>query len=879
MKKHILLAMIIFTMFLLSVNTTQARIFSHINYMDSNSTLISTLNNINVVSDFIKLNENTFEFLYFDTSNRLFDVIYYVNNNTYTASQINLSIGVNIPRENFNFFEGNSKKYVVLLNDTLDKLILLEKDSSWNEQIFNLTFSITNGNSFDCNFIDNDIYCVVLEPRPYSHVDNAFIKINDSVTKIANIDVDRNYDVAEPLMIWYSKFTNNIVSAFGGSSNFEYFDELIGSSIRRGILYNNYEYGKVYSLGSSTRNDFYILMEKNTIKYIFHNNYTYGISCDLELESSIGSWYSCNDTLSIFNDVYTYKSRIHPKYDDYGNIHLINFDNSNNVVELYQNNDSTDWNLITTGVNVNLDSGYNGLSFVLLNETNLVVGYVYYNQLHLYSVEHGLTPQYHAPEKSVYLGFEKSKYVNVYYPYTGFLCTCNIGTKTVEYPEDWYVVNPKIHDVVPDTTAYQFDFLKMSSKFSYEGQKSLKMWYLPPQERIPNGKNCTWNVTTNVTDCYWSGGSAMYCENMTSGYIPEIRKNVNNSIFVEKNITLPTPYISLSFKVRKCLEPELKSSAVFLCNDNLCYTNTQRCDEKVYGSISTYIKDADTGEVILDATSDVEYSNIWETREYAIDSLEPNKTYTIGFGILPEYGEVDSRYYCVYLDDVNIDIRTKPLTCVSECVGLTRIERTCKKYDENGYCVICEEQTIENSPLCISNPDVLEKVQSCEDWCGCEMYEKGDPNYYTKYVGTIMEGCNITEEGAEKCCQWTEVKNSDYCKNYCAEKEQQEYQEQTPLTPLINVTEFEEGGLPPLFVYIFTPAIFSLLIAMSITVLISGKIQEHGKRISWQFAMVIFISLLGIFSLIGWFPIWFILILIIIAGMILIKFGGIFGGD
>ncbi len=333
--------------------------------------------------------------------------------------------------------------------------------------------------------------------------------------------------------------------------------------------------------------------------------------------------------------------------------------------------------------------------------------------------------------------------------------------------------------------------------------------------------------------------------------------------------------------MRKCIEPELKSPAVLLCHGDKCYTNSEGCGEQVYGRITTYLKNVTTGAFLVDITSDVTYANLWEIREYGIDSLQPNETYTIGFGIIPPYGQVDADCYCIYIDDVNIDIRTQPLICASECIGTTRIQRFCKEY-VGDVCVICEQKSIVNSPLCIADEDVIEKVETCEDWCGCDLYDSGHADYYTKFVGTIIEGCNITLEGTEKCCLWTEVENSEFCVGYCTELEEQEEAEETMFTPVVNETEWIESGMPSWALGFLTPVFIAIIIALGFTALVSGKIGERFKTgLPWQFALIVFLTILGVMSLpqVGLFPWWLLLILIIISGAILVKFGGILGGE
>lgn len=623
---------------------------------------------------------------------------------------------------------------------------------------------------------------------------------------------------------------------------------------------------------------------------------------------------------------------------------------------------------------------------------------------------------YVVPEKSVYLGFEDYRTTNVWYNLWGWGCIgCDSETKEVLYPDGWIIENPKIKVLNKNNrTALQFDFLKMTSETAYEGDKSLKMWNIPPQLRIPevsnfielintyfsswiessdysnegwlnpenafsdndfsfatgeanenisyknfdfsfipdtcsNIINLTVRLDTNkggspdtvVYDCIkvkinntWSEcrtiptltvGETTYlryfgtfannycvedlngfevrlelssgvgdveldyiavefeiynpdslsfyenilCGNQTIGIFPDIYKEIdtdeNISIFVEKNITLPTPYMSTSFKIKKCIEPELKFYSTPICLDfyDHCYTHDEDCNYESKGTITYYLKDAETGEFLYDIKSEVIYPNKWEIREYAIDSLQPNKVYTIGFAVIPE-STVDSDYYCIYLDDVNIDIRNIPLVCASECDNSDEIRRYCKEYDELGFCVVCEQIVIINSPNCLTSDSVINKVESCEDWCGCEEYDIGHSDYHTKYIGSIIEGCNITLHGIDKCCEYTETENSEYCIEFCEEwVEQGEGKLDEPLSVIAD--RFDELGIPEWSGKFFSP----IMIIFYIILIIMAILTYITK--SWEFGVITGLILMMVLGTLFIELLWIVILIIIVAGFILAK--------
>ena len=338
---------------------------------------------------------------------------------------------------------------------------------------------------------------------------------------------------------------------------------------------------------------------------------------------------------------------------------------------------------------------------------------------------------------------------------------------------------------------------------------------------------------TQLTSVYEN----IICGNQSIGIFPDIRQVIdtdeNTSIFVERNITLPSSFMSASFKVKKCVEPELKHFSIPICFEftDHCYTHTETCDYESKGSITFYLKDI-AGNFLHEIRSVVSYPNKWEIREYAIDSLQPNTEYTIGFAVEPE-SEVDPDYYCVYLDDVRIDIRNSPLVCESECdKNGNEIQRNCKE-TVNDVCVVCEEIEILKSPNCMASQDVIDKILSCSDWCGCENFDNDNENYNTKFVGNLIDGCNETLHGIDKCCEYTEIEDSDYCIDFCEQLE-------AGKTPDVIQDILDSRGIG--FLGNFVSGVF---IVLMIVILNCAYISKKAMNGSWQgFVALLIIEML-----------------------------------
>ncbi len=592
--------------------------------------------------------------------------------------------------------------------------------------------------------------------------------------------------------------------------------------------------------------------------------------------------------------------------------------------------------------------------------------------------QNGLSPDkieyalcYVLPDESINFGFENWTTRNVWYNHIGFACGCFSETKEVLYPSDWYVENPTVR--IADASNKEgklYDFVKMTSETAYEGDKSLKMWNIAPQQFIPDvstflgvdntsiiivspinyTNNTGWidptfafnegssantvgtsyitynnysinssflasddslrNFTVDVytkkdnpsetinyscvqiyLDGTWStcqsfpitntlthnyldfttfaqsytkeeldtlqirvttnGGTgtlrlnwlpiiveyfdenyivqnwqSMICGNQTTGIYPDLRNTFDDSVFIERNITLPTPYMSASFKVKKCSTPEFKFTSPNIFGIPICwslldyyYTSSQYSEENIKGRISFYLKDSNNN-FLTDITSQVTFPNQWESREYAIDSLQTGETYTMGLAVVPD-STADGTTYCIYVDDVNIDIRDQALVCTSECDDETRIERTCKQY-VGLTCTICEEVRYYSSE-CIGSQDVIDKLGTCSDWCGCEdstIYPVGSDGYDTKFVGNYIDGCNVTNEGNERCCNYNEIEDSQYCVDWCSENVLTD-----PVSQDLQ-TAFDEAGVGWAGAF-FTAIFIVLMVIVGISVIVSFILDKN----------------------------------------------------
>lgn len=440
---------------------------------------------------------------------------------------------------------------------------------------------------------------------------------------------------------------------------------------------------------------------------------------------------------------------------------------------------------------------------------------------------------YSGPDEELWLGFYGQVTRNVWYSFLEWTCLCSIRVRSINYPDDWtanpsYLFNYTNYGTPPvNTTAYLYDYLKMTNEYSADGDsRCLKMWYIPPKANMPQGM---FNPDVQT----------ITCGNETAGAYPTLEHAFNESLFVERNVTFPSPYMTLFFNVRKCAKPEphyLGPWWFFFqpCGPNTCYTHSGNCTEVPKGRILTQVVDADTSEIIFNDVTNVQETATWEAREYLMDELNITHNYTLRFALVPPAANVDPDSYCIYLDNVNFYVRDEPLVCQSYCdediYGLLH-----RATNISGACVY---KQIQLSPVCVDDEEIIERIAEHESFCdpGCE---SSNYRYYRWDNETLV---------------WEITENSFYCREWCiTEAEEEEMTE----SDIENITEAASFFLTPMFI--------SILVSLGIGGLIGAKTQQASLAV-----LTVMILLLG-FTFVGFFPSWIFMVVIIIAGFLFAK--------
>lgn len=425
---------------------------------------------------------------------------------------------------------------------------------------------------------------------------------------------------------------------------------------------------------------------------------------------------------------------------------------------------------------------------------------------------------YEIPYWSLDLGFESGYSAQASKCIHGWLCIPAIVNRSPDYPTSWTVVNSQY-----------YDFLEMSTDDSTVGSKSLKMWYIPPM-------NFTYLAPTQT------------CGYNAIGNFPEINRGINNALFIEAPVTFPSPLMSVSFDIKKCASSVVQEEPYFLCGNKICYENYGSCSNKTpSGKFVFKIYDTNTSSTKFELYQDADIK--WTPYTISTENLNlvPNRTYNLIFAVNP-YDIYSPDAHCVYIDNVRVDVRTTTLTC--ESAYCEALDYYIPKIINN----TCTFEIEKLSSKCVST-SVKDELENCSDFC----------------IGTTYYDLKLVQGG---CKQVSALENAEQCVEIEEQLSQEEMMSQ-PIPIIKDTVEslVGEGYLEQQnigWILFFTSPYFLLLIiAIAIAGYVTVKIPTgHGA----VFGVVVFMVILSVYAIVGLFPIWFILIEIVLAGFLVAKF-------
>lgn len=278
-------------------------------------------------------------------------------------------------------------------------------------------------------------------------------------------------------------------------------------------------------------------------------------------------------------------------------------------------------------------------------------------------------------------------------------CGWEISNVTRDTPVGWTVF-----EYDGGYTGLQRDFLRMTSEWSTEGSRSLKMWYIPPKMGEP---------ITNET-----------CGNSTQGYVPVITQDVSNSTFsISYNVTFPAENMMLSFDVKGCPDQVIQHDSlttifgIELC-PQACYAGN--CTTTPESSFQFLLRDED-GSIVTNYYDD--YVSPYDADTVQLDltglGIVAGENYTLQFQTDPE--NLNSQAgNCVMFDKVRYNVLAEPYLDVvggdcaigSKCIGTTLYMT--HEY-ENGACVVVKKEDACGMPT-----EILEKIENRENYCDLE---------------------------------------------------------------------------------------------------------------------------------------------------------------
>lgn len=351
---------------------------------------------------------------------------------------------------------------------------------------------------------------------------------------------------------------------------------------------------------------------------------------------------------------------------------------------------------------------------------------------------------YSFPEVFIRLGFEEFNWTDVWN--CRYYGACQMGafprSPSRKYPINWTVQVTNVTDNTTNYTARIDDVIDISDHDSAHGSYSLKMWYIPPKDHLPNP------VSDNYTN------TQVICDyNITEGRSPLVYQEVSNDTWLYQDVTAYSRYMSLFFQVRKCDEVELQHSDCFFGlfpSDWYSHNGTNITPE---GRLRVSVIDMTDLDWVIDDSFDVDNVDFNRgIKEYQMNNLTFNNTYRIGFMVSPKYGGQDMNSYCVYVDNVLANFRSNALSCSPYCVN---------DYDQDGindYTYIrsqnvteteCITEILRTNENCVPE-DVREQVINEENFCvGTTLYTYDEElsEYVTLTNSTI---CAVLQEETDE---------------------------------------------------------------------------------------------------------------------------------
>jgi hypothetical protein len=488
------------------------------------------------------------------------------------------------------------------------------------------------------------------------------------------------------------------------------------------------------------------------------------------------------------------------------------------------------------------------------------------------------------PEQSIFIGFDSGSSQNTFYCNEGLyniftsLCARDPVVKTRSVPSGWqrngYYATDNASAGGTGLSGWIEDYVDIDTIDSYVGDASplegaLKIWFIPRKLFLP-----VYNTST---------GRVM-CQATTEGQVGGVWSYVNSTFWISHNVTALSPYMTFSYRAKKCTATMPQTLSYIGCtlgceiagncaNSGLCGNNTFGAglgDDYYTGTgcpqtpppsyLYVSIRDLSVnGTPYIQNYQKAITAVNWNTgiQEDAIDNMNISHVYELSFSAYPQSGITQQDANCILVDDVNINFRSEPVVCVSSCWSNP-------DYDGDG---INDYTYIEATPLSSGSCQI--RAIALDFRC--------TPSAITVNIEDLKDGTRTYVCDGTTMITWNN------------QTETPSYTENSPTciaeSGQIDSTVPQSGeAIVEGFANFFTiPAVIGLFMAILLSALISGKINQYtqgsiGQQGTGAIFLVSFIGILTALTIAGFFPPWLYIVLIVIAGGITARVVGLIGG-
>jgi hypothetical protein len=438
-------------------------------------------------------------------------------------------------------------------------------------------------------------------------------------------------------------------------------------------------------------------------------------------------------------------------------------------------------------------------------------------------------------------------------------------------PNGWYRNGQFVTDITARSGWVQ-DYVDVDLADYYgpdqsTNEGSLKLWFIPRKLFLP-----VYNGT---------GTGQVVCMNTSEGQVGGMQYYVNDTFWISRNITALSPFITISYRAKKCPMTVDQTKYFIGCtlgcelfgncgNSGLCANTTKipGTSSSAFGddyytgdgcpqipspsTLGVEIENLDTGEIIQSYLKTIDAANwLLGYQEDNINNMNISAVYKLSFAAYPSGGLNTNDGNCVMIDDVNVNFRDAATPCTSGCS---------QNADYNGDG-INDYTYIEATRLSLSSCTV--KVRTLDPRC--------TPAAISQDAQAMQQGTlNCTCDNTTQICINPTTQEYSFNRNNptCIARSQQQAQQQGSSTP-ISLVEGFRSTLEPLglgfLLFWGTPMLITFIIIAVIGSIVIWKTKH------WEPGALIMLALIIIFAMppMSIFPIWIPIIIGVLVALLI----------